>query len=119
MDANRTSSAPLGATAVDPRQENRVHLAVPVKVFPDIKSVESHSCCTYELSMTGARVAATPGIREEGQVIFLQRHNRRARYKVVWIGKSDTAQAGQMGVISLEPANVIWENEIKTRILRG
>lgn len=119
MDAHRPTSAPKGATAVDPRQENRVHLAVSVKVFPDIKSTESYSCCTYELSMTGARVAATPGIREVGQTIYLQRQNRRARYQVVWVGKPETAQAGQMGVISLEPANVIWENEIKTRILRG
>lgn len=119
MDANRTASTPSAATTVDPRQEKRVHLAVPVKVFPDIKSVESHSCCTYELSIAGARVAATPGICEEGQVIYLQRLNRRARYKVVWLGKPDTPQAGQMGVISMEPANVIWENEIKTRIQRG
>ncbi|HKW75627.1 MAG TPA: PilZ domain-containing protein [Terriglobales bacterium] len=119
MDAHRTAAKPSGATAVDPRQENRVHLAVPVKVFPDIKSTESYSCCTYELSMTGARVAAAPGIREPGQIIYVQRQNRRARYQVVWVGKPDTSQAGQMGVISLEPANVIWENEIKTRILRG
>jgi hypothetical protein len=54
-----------------------------------------------------------------GQTIWLQRQNRRARYKVVWIGEPDTSQQGQVGVESLEPSNVIWEPEIKARIMRS
>jgi len=98
------------------RDEHRLHIAVPVKVFPDLKSFESHTCCTYEISPSGARIAALPGINQVGQIIFLQRHNRRARYKVAWIGEPDTSQHGQVGVESLEPANVIWEIEIKARL---
>jgi len=98
------------------RDEHRLHIAVPVKVFPDLRSFESHTCCTYEISHSGARIAAVPGIKQVGQIIFLQRHNRRARYKVAWIGEPDTSQHGQVGVESLEPANVIWEIEIKARL---
>lgn len=98
------------------RDEQRLHIAVPVKVFPDLKSFESHTCCTYEISSHGARIAAVPGIKQVGQLIFIQRHNRRARYKVAWIGKPDTAQDGQVGVDLQEPANVIWETEIKARL---
>jgi hypothetical protein len=98
------------------REEQRLHIAVPVKVFPDLRSLDSQTCCTYEISHSGARIAALPGITQVGQIIFVQRQNRRARYKVIWIGKPDTSHAGQVGVESLEPSNVIWETEIKARL---
>ena len=98
------------------RDEQRLHIAIPVKVFPDLKSFESHTCCTYEISPNGARIAALPGIKQVGQMIFIQRQNRRARYKVAWIGKPNTSHAGQIGVESMEPSNVIWETEINARL---
>ncbi len=116
------SAASVGAStasAVDKRREKRLHLAVPVKVFPDIASLETQACCTYEISTTGARLVAPPGITRTGQVIFLQRQNRRAKYKVIWIGEPDSSLAGQVGVETMEPANIIWENEIKARIMRS
>lgn len=118
-----TPSAPAGAASVvaapEKRREKRLHLAVPVKVFPDVASIESQNCCTYEISSTGARLVMPPGIKSVGQTIWLQRQNRRARYKVAWIGQDGTSQQGQVGVETLEPANVIWEPEIKARIMRS
>jgi len=123
MQENRglPSTAPgkSASVAVEPRQEPRVHIAIPVKVFPDTKAVESYSCCTYEISLLGARLAALPAVTKVGQVIWIQRQNRRARYKVVWIGQPGTSQAGQVGVETMEPGNVIWENEIRARILNS
>jgi hypothetical protein len=112
-----TSAAKSGSAAVDSRQEHRLHIAVPVKVFPDIRAAEWQTCCTYEISTLGARLASMPGINKVGQVIWIQRLNRRAKFKVIWIGQSGTSQAGQVGVESLEPGNVIWENEIKARMM--
>ena len=119
MQENRALPfTPDTSTARSRREdENRVHIAVPVKVFPDTRSVESHTCCTYEISIKGARLVAPPGIREVGQEIWLQRQNRRAKYKVAWIGEAGTAQASQVGVETLEPGNVIWENEIRARLM--
>jgi hypothetical protein len=113
--------APAGkaAVATDKRHERRLHLAVPVKVFPDVSSLESQNCCTYEISTSGARLVAPPGIKSAGQIIWLQRQNRRAKYKVAWIGEAGTSLEGQVGVESLEPSNVIWEPEIKARIMRS
>jgi hypothetical protein len=116
-------SAPAGASSVinapEKRHEKRLHLAVPVKVFPDVASIESQNCCTYEISATGARLVMPPGIKSVGQTIWLQRQNRRARYRVAWIGQDGTSQQGQVGVETLEPGNVIWEPEIKARIMRS
>ena len=116
-----TSSSPCATAvaAVNKRQEKRLHLAVPVKVFPDIGSLESQNCCTYEISTNGARLVAPPGVKTVGQTIYVQRQNRRARYKVIWIGEENTSLQGQVGVESLEPYNVIWEPEIKARIMRS
>jgi hypothetical protein len=112
-------SSSSAATAVDKRQEKRLHLAVPVKVFPDITSIESQNCCTYEISTHGARLVAPSGIKTVGQTIWLQRQSRRARYKVVWIGEPGTSLECQVGVETLEPANVIWEPEIRQRIMKS
>lgn len=114
-----TPAAPTTVATTDKRQEKRLHIAVPVKVFPDVASSDSHNCCTYEISTHGARLVAPPGIKAVGQTIWLQRHNRRARFKVMWIGESGTSLAGQVGVENLEPGNVIWEAEIKSRIMRS
>ena len=114
-----SASATSVATALDKRNEKRLHLAVPVKVFPDVSSIESQNCCTYEISTNGARLVAPPGIKAPGQIIWLQRQNRRARYKVMWIGEAGTSLQGQVGVETLEPSNVIWEPEIKARIMRS
>ena len=116
MAAPGPSSA---ATAVDTRHEKRIHLAVPVKVFPDITTIESQNCCTYEISTHGARLVAPPGIKKVGQTIWMQRQNRRARFKVVWIGEPGTSQENQVGVETLEPATVIWEPEIRQRIMKS
>jgi hypothetical protein len=113
------SAGAATAMAIDKRNEKRLHLAVPVKVFPDITSIESQNCCTYEISTNGARLVAPPGIKAPGQVIWLQRQNRRAKYKVTWIGEAGTSLQGQVGVETLEPSNVIWEPEIKARIMRS
>lgn len=109
-------AAPL---AREERQEPRLQIAVPVKVFPDSNGVEAHSCCTYEISLRGARLASLPAITQVGQIIWIQRHNRRARYKVIWIGKPGTPHAAQIGVETLEPGHVIWESELKTRIMNS
>ena len=112
-------SASSVVAALEKRHEKRLHIAVPVKVFPDITSIESQNCCTYEISTHGARLVAPPGIKVVGQTIWLQRQSRRARYKVVWIGEPGTSLSGQVGVETLEPSNVIWEPEIKSRVMKS
>ena len=110
-----------GATATAPkseRREKRLHVAVPVKLFVEADSTNYQLCCTYEISMVGARLVAVSGVTKTGQIIWLQRHNRRAKYKVIWIGKPGTQQAEQIGVELLDPNTVIWESELQMRINR-
>ena len=121
MSTNQGLPAKAGTTPrpAEPRRERRLSVAVRVKVFPDTNSPESQTCITYEISTIGARLVAPAGVKAVGQIIGLQRHTRRARYKVVWIGKPETQHAGQVGVEIVDPNVVIWENELKTRLAQG
>ena len=112
----------MGANApggVENRREKRLNVAVPVKVFLDPQNSESEACCTFEISMVGARLMRFRGVEKVGQNVWLQRHNKRAPYKVIWIGLPNTNQEGQVGVEVLEPSNIIWENELRLRIMQG
>jgi hypothetical protein len=113
-----TAQAVPAKPAFDTRRSRRLHLALPVKVFPDAGSLDFQTCCTYEISLIGARLVTPIGIKDVGQVVMLQRHNRRAKFKVTWIGKPGTAQAGQVGLETLEPQNVIWDNELRAKLSR-
>src|SRR5215510_12725398 len=116
----RNPSGAASAQSVSPprveRREKRLHVAVPVKLFTEPDSSNYQLCCTYEISLTGARLVAVAGVNKVGQILWIQRQNRRAKYKVIWIGEPDTELAQQVGVETLEPANVIWENELRMRI---
>ena len=114
LGPSSTSTSPH--LADDTRRESRLHIAIPVKVFATGRPSDSQTCCTYDISTTGARLVAPHGVREVGQIISLQRLARRAAYKVVWIGKPGTSRHGQVGVTAINPKNVIWENEIITRL---
>lgn len=119
MERNPSGAAANpGVTPPKPeqRRERRLHVAVPVKLFLEQDSPNYQLCCTYEISMIGARLVAVSGIDKVGQIVWLQRQNRRARYKVIWIGEPGSDLAQQIGVETLEPANVIWESELRMRM---
>lgn len=115
-DRSGAVATPTIPAASAERREKRLHVAVPVKLFLAGDNANFQLCCTYEVSLIGARLVAVSGIAKVGQVVWLQRHSRRAKYKVVWIGIEGTEQANQAGVELLEPGNVIWETELRSRI---
>jgi hypothetical protein len=100
------------------RQEKRLAIAVPIKVLLDAEGTKFCKCCTYEISMTGARLMAVAGITDVGQTIWMQRLAKRAKYRVIWIGKPKTPQSGQIGVELLDAENAIWESELRMRIMQ-
>ncbi len=69
--------------------------------------------------MIGARLVAVTGVEKVGQILWLQRHNKRAKYRVIWIGEPKTNQAGQVGVEVVDSAAPIWENELRLRIMQS
>lgn len=107
------------AGAADPRREKRVAIAVRVKIYLDSNSPSFQHGCTYDVSLIGARLQAGTGIQQVGQEIWIQRLSKRAKYRVNWIGKAGTPEAGQVGVDLMELDNVIWEGELKAKIMQA
>jgi len=103
------------AEVISPRrQESRITVALPIKIFTTEATAPDWSC-TYEVSWRGVRLKHVNGIERVGQEIILQRNNRRARYRVTWIGEAQTPYAEQFGADCLE-AKVIWDDDLQRKL---
>src|ERR1700686_2049076 len=97
------------------RNDTRLAVVLPVKVISNEVGVAPQWSCTYEVSLRGARLKQVAGVSEAGQEIWIKRHNSKARYRVVWVGRPESAEAGQFAAECLDPT-VIWENEVTARL---
>jgi hypothetical protein len=66
------------------------------------------SVCAVDISRHGARVEDIGPLTSPGETIQLKRHWQTALFRVAWIGDIGTPQAGQAGIIALEPKKNIW-----------
>ena len=51
-----------------------------------------------------------------GDVVWIARNTRRAKFKVVWVGGSGSEFEGKIGVESLEPEKFIWDDDLRGRL---
>ncbi len=108
----RASLAQFLATV---RNDVRLAVVLPVKVISDEIGVAPQWSCTYEVSLREARLKQVDGVNAAGQEIWIKRHNCKAKYRVVWIARPESAQAGQFTAECLEET-VIWEPEVTSRL---
>jgi hypothetical protein len=97
------------------RNDMRLVVALPVKVISNEVGVAPQWSCTYEVSRRTTVLKHVAGVNEAGQEIWIKRHNAKAKYRVLWIGKPETAEAGQFAAECLEET-VIWENEVSCQL---
>src|SRR5690242_9465790 len=97
------------------RKDNRITVVLPVKVSLQAEPNKVRPACTCEISSRGAKLMKIDGVAE-GDVLWITRHTRRAKYKVAWIGKSGTDLDGKIGVESLEPEKFIWDDELRGKL---
>jgi hypothetical protein len=93
----------------------RVSVAVPVKIFSDQSLETSEWSCTYEISRRSARLRHVRCVTSPGQKIWIQRNNRKACFRVAWIGEDNTDTAGQFSADCLED-KLIWDAELQGRL---
>lgn len=107
--------ASLGQFLTARHNEVRLAVVLPVKVISNEVGVAPQWSCTYEVSRRTARLKHVAGVNEAGQELWIKRHNAKAKYRVIWIGKPETPEAGQFAVECLEET-VIWEEEICSQL---
>jgi PilZ domain len=70
---------------------------------------------TIDVTRTGARITGLEHACQKGDVIGIQCGELKARFRVVWVGNSGSARAGQVGVHCVESGKYIWSVVLPAR----
>jgi hypothetical protein len=87
-------------------------VAVPVKVTTPGDPAPAIIACTYEVSLEGCKLS-NPGLTLD-QLVWLNRNNRKAIYKVVWASPHKN-QVG-LQIITSKSERPIWDDELVARL---
>ena len=106
---------PTGSGLALSRKENRVSAVLPIKISPQNEPNRARPACTCEVSFRGAKLMKIEGI-VEGDILWIVRNSRRAKFRVIWVGGPEADRAGQIGVETLEPDKFIWDDDLRGRL---
>jgi len=85
------------------RRERRTPMAMPIVMHQaSAPATTPSSGCTLDLTSKGARVQLQSDW-EAGELIWVERHGKRAQFRVVWVGEAGTAKQRQIGIECVEP----------------
>ena len=97
------------------RLDKRIHVALPVRVT--YWDHENKPClefaCTYDISARGARMTGLRCVKQEGDVIAIERGRNKSFCRVVWIGEPDSELQGQVGIQAVESDRTMWDAELR------
>jgi hypothetical protein len=92
------------------RIEKRLVIALPIRVYgmgSDGKPFNQEAR-TLDITRDGARIDGLPQITA-GETVGVQYGEKKARYKVIWVGEAGGNKEGQIGVQVVEPGPSVWE----------
>ena len=68
---------------------------------------------TVDISTTGARLGGLFHLRlRQGDVVEIRRHQRRAKFRVAWVGEAGTPRYGHVGVQGIDMLPNFWGLEL-------
>lgn len=95
---------------VNQQRESRSQKAIRVRVsgtdrrgYPFSQTTKS-----MDVSRSGARLQGVGFLTVPGEMIEVKRGWKKARFRVVWVGRRGTKRADQAGIQCLEPEKNIW-----------
>lgn len=96
------------------RSERRVAVALPVRVtyYGDDSKPRLEMACTYDVSSHGARLTGLRSVKEAGEIVTIERGRSKAFCRVVWIGQTNSALQGQVGIQCVEAEKALWTAEL-------
>ncbi len=95
--------------------DNRLAVALSVKVISNEVGVAPQLSCTSEISRRVVRLRRVRGVSAEGQEIWLKHQNIMAKYRVIWISSDQDPDAGQFEAECMEDV-MIWDKETNYRL---
>jgi hypothetical protein len=105
------------------RNETGMNLRrVPIQLHVKLRGMDangkpfSQEVSTIDISAIGARLSGLDCKVALGEVIVVQCEDRKCRSQVVWIGQAGSAEAGQIGIRCLDPAECPWLKHLESSV---
>jgi CheY-like chemotaxis protein len=100
--SGKASESDVGETEVPQRREPRLPVSLPVEVWDeDHQETSQGATSMIDVSHGGARIDGIAFDVKPGEVVHLVSAGVEARFRVIWVGESGSAQEGQIGLQSL------------------
>jgi CheY-like chemotaxis protein len=90
----------------------RVRIELPVHLYRSGRGLRPQSAYTADISTTGARLAGLKEPLDPGELLDIECSNKRATFRVVWIGAPGTITEDQAGLECLTADADIWKLDI-------
>ena len=97
------------------RTDKRVHVALPLRItyWDKDKKPGLEMACTYDISPHGARITSLRCVKEEGEIVAIERGRNKAFCRVVWVGEPNSELRGQIGLQCVESDRSLFEGELR------
>lgn len=97
------------------RVEKRLNVALPIRVthWDKDKKPVLEMGCTYDISPHGARISSIKAIKQPGEIVALERGEKKSFCRVVWVGDPNSDFRDQIGLQTVELDHSMWETELK------
>jgi hypothetical protein len=97
------------------RKRNRVKMVLAVRVSGVDSQGQKFDMLTHtlDLSLCGVRIGGLSGIAlREGSTVLIHRKNRKATFRITWVGAQGTARTGHVGLQSIDAPPEFWGLEL-------
>ncbi len=93
------------------RREDRIDVVLPVRIFGIDSQNKPFNLRTETVDVTrlGARLHNVNCFSKAGEVVGVQYEDRKARFRVCWVGLPGTPKEGDIGIQLMESDRPIWD----------
>ena len=93
------------------RREPRKEIKVPVRIFGTDSEgkIFSEKVLTADVSKQGVQLSGVQAQPKIDEIIGLTYGATKSHFRVKWVGKPGTAQAGHLGLLNLSPEKTFWD----------
>ncbi len=93
------------------RREPRKEIKVPVRIFGTDSEgkIFSEKVLTANVSKQGVQLTGVQAQPKIDEIIGLTYGTTKSHFRVKWVGKPGTAQAGHLGLLNLSPEKTFWD----------
>src|SRR5579883_1166349 len=93
------------------RREDRISVILPVRIFGIDSQNKPFNLRTETVDVTrlGARLHSVNCFSKAGEVVGVQYEDKKARFRVCWVGLPGTPKEGDIGIQLMESDRPIWD----------